>query len=101
MVEMDKVNENRSAPVYEVKVTMHGRPTLAPMTVVWSDDWSKGWVVGYVMPSGHHKRYALSGNFPKKDIETVIELLEDLAAKRKWQLWPEDRPIECIDAKKS
>ena len=100
MVEMDKVNENSRAPVYEAKVTMHGSRTLVPMTVVWTNDWGKGYVVGYVMPSGHCKRYNVDENWPCRSVEAAAGLLEELAAKRKWKPWPEDRPVECIDAKK-
>ena len=46
MVEMDKVNENSRAPVYEAKVTMHGSRTLVPMT--WSGPMTGGKVMSSV-----------------------------------------------------
>ena len=84
-----------SSPVYEVKVTLKGRPALVPMTVVKL--LGENWAVGYVMPSGHHKHYNCRGNEDTYFLkEQAVDRLEKLAAVKGWQKWPEDRPTECI-----
>ena len=90
-----------SIPVYEAKVTLHGVPSLVPMTVIWSDDYGGTWVVGYVMPSGHRKRYNVKDNYMHKTEAEAVAKLETIAQTRKWRPWPADRPVECIEAARS
>ena len=90
-----------NSPVYEVRVTLKGRPALVPMTVVdlgpaSADSSLHLFTVGYVMPSGHHKRYNVPGNVRWYTEEQAVDQLFRLAKERGWKLWPEGRPQECI-----
>jgi len=84
-----------SGPVYEVRVTLKGRPALVPMTVVKL--LGENWAVGYVMPSGHHKKYNCKGNdWPAHTERDALEQLEEIAVLRGWNLWPVGRKRECV-----
>ncbi|MBQ8089767.1 MAG: hypothetical protein IJ822_04370 [Pyramidobacter sp.] len=84
-----------NVPVYEVQVTLKGRPALAPMTVIRL--LGTNWAPGYIMPSGHHKKYNCKGNeYPAHTKQDAFDRLERLAAARGWKKWPEGRPQKCI-----
>ena len=84
-----------SGPVYEVRVTLKERPALVPMTVVKL--LGENWAVGYVMPSGHHKKYNCKGNeYPVHTEAEAIERLERIAKERRWRRWWARRELNCI-----
>lgn len=90
-----------NAAVYAAKVTLKGRPALVPMTVVDLGPSGSGsslhvFSVGYVMPSGHHKRYNVPGNDRWYTQMQAAQTLEKLARERGWERWPSDKPLECI-----
>ena len=83
-------------PVYAVKVTLKGRPALVPMQALFLAEYG-AWGVGYVMPSGHRKRYNVKGNEGVLSSERqAIGRLQDLAYSRGWKLWPNGKEWKCI-----
>ena len=84
-----------SGPVYEVRVTLKGRPALVPMQVLKL--LGENWAPGYIMPSGHHKKYNCKGNeYPAHTEAEAVERLNRIAKERGWRRWPEGKALNCI-----
>ena len=84
-----------SSPVYEVRVTIKGQPFYAPVKAIRL--LGDSWAVGYITPTGRHKKLNVKGNevVCKSEAEAV-ERLKRIAKERGWQKWHEAMPQECI-----
>lgn len=80
--------------VYAVRVTCRGKEMIVPMQAIelLGDLWS----VGYVMPSGHHKKYNGFGVIAHRAKEDAERDLTALAQLRGWTPWPTKTPQGCI-----
>ena len=94
-VGVSKMDEQRIGPVYKVPVTLHGQLYLAPVRAIGLlGDY---WAIGYITPTGRHKKLTCKGNenVCKSEAEAV-ERLNRIAEQRGWEKWPEEWPLKCI-----
>lgn len=78
-----------SSPVYEVRVTHKGRPYYARVQAL---EMLRGWAIGYVTPTGSHKKLTVKGNEHITETEQqCIDRLRQIAAYRGWTEIKEDR----------
>lgn len=79
--------------VYTVRVLLKGKRTYVPMQAL--EVLGGLWTIGYVTPSGSHKKYKASENYTDKEQNKAECRLNEMAAARGWAKWPEDLPKAC------
>ena len=81
-------------PVYKVRVTLKGEPWFAPVKAIsLLGDY---WAVGYVTPTGRHRKLKIKGNALACTSEAdAIVRLTKIAQDRGWEPWPENREEKC------
>ena len=72
------------SPVYRVQVTHHGQPFMADVQAMKL--LGENWAIGYITPTGRHKKLTVKGNeHTLKSEEACITRLKQLAAYRGWR----------------
>lgn len=76
-----------TAPAYRVQVTYRGAPIVAKVTAMPLLGHDK-WAIGYVTPTGRHRKLNVKGNEHVADTEAAcIDRLRQIAAYRGWKEW--------------
>lgn len=82
-----------SGPVYAVRVTLKGRSAIVPVRTL--EGLGGAWLVGYVTPTGSHRKYNIGGCTACPNKSTAENALLEASRVRKWLEWPVSVPQKC------
>lgn len=82
-----------SGKVYAVRVTLKGRSAIVPVRTL--EGLGGAWLVGYVTPTGSHRKYNIGGGTAYSNKSAAENALLEASMKRGWLEWPVSVSEKC------